>query len=141
MLSAHVGRFRARVAEERIVQVARRHGGQARGEFEHLGVAELEGRREVELGGRFLNRRHDRLAAMPGVGAPSPPNHRGSAARTCRDVMSLARAIIRGRFLKARLGVKPIQNGSRLLGEGSHAATPSRFIGLFIVSSPGGNNW
>src|SRR5262245_34297787 len=46
--------------------------------------------------------------------------------------MSWARAISRGRFLKARLGVKPIQNASRLLGEASQPAVEI-FSGLFMI--------
>src|SRR4029453_16164803 len=46
--------------------------------------------------------------------------------------MSWARAMSRGRFLKARLGVKPIQKASRLLGEGSQPAMET-FSGLFMI--------
>ena len=49
-LQRRVGGFRTGIAEEGIVQIARRHGGKARGKLEHLGVAVLEGRREIELG-------------------------------------------------------------------------------------------
>ena len=59
-LQRGVGGFRAGVAEEGIVEVARRHGGKPGGEFEHLGVAELEGRREIEFGGGFLDGLDDR---------------------------------------------------------------------------------
>ena len=69
-LQRSVGGFRTRVAEEGIVQVARGHGGKARRQLEHLRVAELEGRREVEFGGGFLDGLDDGATAMPGIGAP-----------------------------------------------------------------------
>ena len=71
-LQRRVGGLGSGVAEEGVVQIAGRHGGEARGQFEHLGMTELEGRREVQFGGRLLDRRDDGLAAVAGVGAPEP---------------------------------------------------------------------
>jgi hypothetical protein len=69
-LQGGVAGFRAGVGEERIVQVTRRQHGKARGQFENLRVAVLEGRREIELGSLLLDGVDDRLAAMTGIGAP-----------------------------------------------------------------------
>ena len=65
-----VGGFRTRIAEERIVQIAGRQIGEARGEFEHLGMAELESGGEIELGRLFLDRFDDPGATVAGIGAP-----------------------------------------------------------------------
>ena len=55
-----------------MVEIGRRHGGDPAREFERFGVGELERRREIHLGGLRLDRRDDRLAVMPGIGAPEP---------------------------------------------------------------------
>ena len=44
-----VGGFRSRVAEEGVVEIAGRQNGEAGGELENLGMAELERRSEVKL--------------------------------------------------------------------------------------------
>ena len=67
-----VDRLRAGIAEEHVVEIAGRQRRHARGELEGLGMAELEGRRVVELGGLRLDRLDDRVAVMPGIGAPQP---------------------------------------------------------------------
>jgi hypothetical protein len=49
----------------------RRHlGGQTGGQLERLGMAHLEGRRVVQLGGLFLDRLDDLRAAVAGIAAP-----------------------------------------------------------------------
>ena len=58
------------LAEKGVVEIAGRQGRQPRGELEDLGVAELEGRGEIELGGLLLNGLDDARAAMAGIGAP-----------------------------------------------------------------------
>ena len=50
-LERGIGGLRARIAEEGIVEITGSHGGKSRGKLEHLGMAELEGRCEVKLGG------------------------------------------------------------------------------------------
>ena len=60
----------ARIGEKDVVEVAGRELGDARGELEGLGMAELEGRREVELGRLLLDRLDDGLAIVAGVAAP-----------------------------------------------------------------------
>ena len=69
-LERGVDRLRAGIAEEHMIEIAGRQRRDAPGQFEGLGMAELEGRREVELGRLALDRRHDRVAVMPGIGAP-----------------------------------------------------------------------
>ena len=70
-LERRVGRLRARVAEEDVVEVARREIGDPRGRAgKPSGWAKLEGRREVELARLPLDRLDDRLAVMAGVAAP-----------------------------------------------------------------------
>jgi hypothetical protein len=53
-----------------VVEVARRHLGEAGGEGEAVRMAELEGGREVELGGAGLDRFDDRVPVVAGVAAP-----------------------------------------------------------------------
>src|SRR5271156_4985770 len=80
-LSAHVvigdGDFerridglRAGIAEEHVIEIARRQFRDARGELEGLRMRELEGRRETGRGRLALNRRSDRRAIVSGVAAP-----------------------------------------------------------------------
>src|SRR6266511_85225 len=71
-LERGVDRLRARIAEEHVVEIAGRERGDAAGELERLGMGELEGRRVIQLGRLGLDRRHDRVAVVPGVGAPHP---------------------------------------------------------------------
>src|SRR5688572_27464838 len=53
-----------------MVEVARCQRSDPRGKLERLGMRELEGRRVVELSRLRLDRLDDRVAVMPGVGAP-----------------------------------------------------------------------
>jgi len=74
-LERGVDRLRAGIAEEHVVEVAGRERGHPARELERLGMGELEGRRVVERGCFRLDRRHDRIAIVPGIGAP----HAGGA--------------------------------------------------------------
>ena len=65
-----IDRFRAGIAEKHVVEVARRQRGNAAGQLKGLGMGELECRRVVELGRLALDRLDDRIAVMPGIGAP-----------------------------------------------------------------------
>ena len=65
-----VGGFRAGVAEEHVVEIGRRQRRDPAGQLEGARMAELEGRREVELGRLLLDRLDDRVAVVAGVGAP-----------------------------------------------------------------------
>ena len=69
-LERGIDRLRAGIAEEHVIEIAGRQRRDAAGEFESLGMAELEGRREVEFGRLVLDRLNDRVAVMPGIGAP-----------------------------------------------------------------------
>ena len=71
-LERGVGRLRARVGEEHVVEIAGREVHQPVGELEGRRVAELEGRREVHALGLRLDRRHDRLVPVTRVAAPEP---------------------------------------------------------------------
>ena len=69
-LQRGVGRFRTGIAEEHVVEIGRRERGDTAGQFEGARMAELEGRREIELGRLGLDRLHDRIAVVAGIGAP-----------------------------------------------------------------------
>ena len=53
-----------------MVEVARRQRSDPARQLEGARMAELEGRREVELGRLLLDRLDDRIAVVAGVGAP-----------------------------------------------------------------------
>ena len=65
-----IDRFGAGVAEEGVVERARRQRREPARELEGLGVRELERRRVIELGGLAGDRGDDLLAAVPGIAAP-----------------------------------------------------------------------
>ena len=69
-LERGVGGLRAGIAEEHVVEIAGRQRRDPARELEGARMAELEGRREVELGRLRLDRLHDRVAVVAGVGAP-----------------------------------------------------------------------
>ena len=69
-LQRGVDRLRTGIAEEHVVEVGRRQRGDAARQVEGLGVAELEGRREIQLRRLLLDGGDDRLAVMAGIGAP-----------------------------------------------------------------------
>ena len=69
-LERGVDRLRAGIAEEHMIEIAGRQRGDAARQLERLRVRELERRRVVELGRLALDRRHDRVAVMAGIGAP-----------------------------------------------------------------------
>ena len=71
-LERGVDRLRAGIAEEHVVEVARRQRRDAARQLERLGMGELERRRVVELGRLRADRRHDRIAVVAGIGAPQP---------------------------------------------------------------------
>ena len=86
-LERGVDRLRARIAEEHVIEIGGRKRGDAARELERLGMGKLEGRRIVELGRLRADRRHDRLAIVPGIGAPQPGGaveHR-AAVRACSN--------------------------------------------------------
>jgi hypothetical protein len=60
----------AGIAEEYVVEVARGELGEPRGEGEPAGMAELEGRREIERFGLGLDRRDDLIPVVAGIAAP-----------------------------------------------------------------------
>ena len=62
--------LRAGVAEEGVVEPAGRQIGDAAGELERLGIAELERRRVVQRLGLLGDRRRDLGAAVAGIAAP-----------------------------------------------------------------------
>jgi len=69
-LQCAVGGLGAGIAEEHVVEVARRQRGEAVGKLERLRVGKLEGRRIVELGGLALDRLHDPVPVVAGIAAP-----------------------------------------------------------------------
>ncbi len=75
-LERGVDRFRAGIAEEHAVEIARRQRRDAARQLERLRMGELERRRIIELRGLALDRRDDRVAAMAGIAC--------TTARRCR---------------------------------------------------------
>ena len=71
-LERAVHRLGARVAEQDVAEIARRHLGEACGELKGGRVADLEGRSIIEPSGLAADRLDDRFAAMAGVAAPEP---------------------------------------------------------------------
>ena len=69
-LQRGVDRLRAGIAEEHMIEIARRERRDAARQLERLRMRELERRRVVELGGLLLDRRDDRIAVVAGVAAP-----------------------------------------------------------------------
>ena len=86
-LERGVGRFRARVGEEHVVEVARREIDQPVRELEGGRVAELEGRREIHALGLRLDRRHDLLVPVACVAAPEPR-------RAVQDLLAPRRVVV-----------------------------------------------
>ncbi len=74
-LERGVDRLRARIAEEHVIELAGREGGDAACQLERLGMGELEGGRVVERGRLGADRGNDGIAIVPRVGAP----HSGGA--------------------------------------------------------------
>ena len=98
-----VCRFRSGIAEEDLVEIARREVGDARGRFERRGMRVLEGGREIEFGCLCLDRRDDRLAIMPGIAAPK-------ARRRVEDRAPFRRIIMH--VLGARDQPRPLLEGA-----------------------------
>src|SRR5262249_20215300 len=74
-LERGVDRLRARIAEEHVIELAGGERGDAARELERLGMGELESGRVIERRRLGADRRHDRIAIVPGIGAP----HAGGA--------------------------------------------------------------
>ena len=74
-LERGVDRLRAGIAEEHVIEIARRKRRDAARKLERLGMRELERRRIVEFGGLLLDCRNDRIAVVTRVAAP----HAGGA--------------------------------------------------------------
>ncbi len=71
-LQRRLDRLGAGVGEEDAVEPGGGDAGQAVGQLEGLGVAHLEGRCEVQLGGLLLDGLDDALPAMPGIDTKEP---------------------------------------------------------------------
>ncbi len=69
-LERGIDSLRAGIGEEHVVEIAGQQRRDPGGELEGLGMAHLEGRRIVHLGGLTLDRRDDLGMAVPGVAAP-----------------------------------------------------------------------
>ena len=98
-LERGVDRLRARIAEEHVIEIGGRKRGDAARELERLGMGKLEGRRIVELGRLRADRRHDRLAIVPGIGAPQPGGaveHRAAVGRVVVHVLGAGDQARRG---------------------------------------------
>jgi hypothetical protein len=69
-LERAVHRLGARVAEQDVAEIARRHLGEARGELKARRVPRLKGGHVVEPSGLAADRLDDGSAAMAGIAAP-----------------------------------------------------------------------
>jgi hypothetical protein len=67
-----VGRLRAGIAEEYAVEIGRRQSRNPARQFERFRMGELKRRRIIEFRRLRLDCGHDRVAVMPGIGAPEP---------------------------------------------------------------------
>ncbi len=86
-LERGVDGFRTGIAEEHPIEIARRQRRNAARQLKRLRMGELEGRRIIELLGLTLDRCDDRIAAMPGIGAPQPGGAIEHGAALRREVM------------------------------------------------------
>ena len=98
-LERGVRRFRTRVGEEHVVEVAGREIDQPVRELEGGRVAELEGRREVHALGLRLDRGHDLLVPVTRVAAPQPGGAVQDLAAAGRVVVHALGARHQARFL------------------------------------------
>ena len=126
-----IDRFRTGIAEEHMVEIARRHRRDPAGEFERFRIGVLERRREIHFRRLRLDRRDDRLAVVAGVGAPEAGgavDHRFSLRRVVMHVLGPrhhARALLEravgGKGHPERLEVVRDGGGNRLArGLGAH---------------------
>ena len=104
-----VNGFRSGVGEEHAVEVARHLVRDPRGQLEHLVVAELEGRREIERRDALLHRLDHLGMAVAEIGAPQ-------ARRAVQDVAAVVRAVMHalGADHKARVRLELAVRGERL---------------------------
>ena len=86
-LERRVDGFGARIAEEHVIEIARRELGDARGELERQRMGELEGRREIELAPPGAGSRpRSARGCVRRCSTTSPPWRRGSPApRGCNS--------------------------------------------------------
>jgi hypothetical protein len=71
-LERGVDRFRAGIAEEHAIEVARRQRRHPARQFEGFGMCKMKCGRVIEFGRLARNRRDDRVAVVAGIGAPQP---------------------------------------------------------------------
>ena len=101
-LERGVGRFRAGIAEEHMVEACGRQFRDAAGEFEGLRDAELERRRIVQRLGLLGDRRRNLGAAMAGIGAPHARGAVDDLAAVDREVVHVLGAGEQPRVLLER---------------------------------------
>src|SRR6266540_3320644 len=135
-LERGVDRLRAGIAEEHVVEVAGRERGDSARELERLGMGELKRRRVVERGRLRLDRRNDRIAIVPGIGAP----HAGGAVEHGAPVGGVVMHVLGARD-QARRGLerpvgrerKPI--GFEVVGDGGRSLCWCRWHGAVSVAA------
>ena len=123
-LERGVDRLRAGIAEEHVVEIARRQRRDPARELERLRMAELEGRRVVELGGLRAGspRRSDRGCGRHWCTTARRCRRSPRGRRACSSACPWRARSGAARFLKARLAVNGIQKASRSLGDATCAA-------------------
>src|SRR6185437_15474224 len=120
-LERGIDRFRPGIAEEHVIEVARRKRCNAARQLESLGMAKLKGRRIIERRGFALNRGNDRLAIVAGIGAPQARRPVDQLASVTRDIVHVlgaddqSRTLLEGPVGRERhpIGLKVVGDRSR----------------------------
>ena len=142
-LERGVDRLRAGIAEEHVIEIARRERGDAARQLERLGVRKLEGRRVVEFGRLGLDRLDDRVAVMAGIGAPQAGRAVDELAPVRREIVHVlgARDQARAR-LERPVGRERHPIGLEIVGDDRKRACRRAFHWQSPeVTTLGANDW
>ena len=126
-LERGVDRLRAGIAEEHPVEVAGRERRDAARQLEGLRHRELEGRRVVDLGRLLLDRLDDRIAIVPGIGAPHAGGAVEHGAAVRRVVVHVLGAHDQARrLLEGAVGRERNPVGFEVVGDGGRGSRRGR---------------
>ena len=105
-LQRGISGFRSRIGEEYMIQVGGEHVAHAAGQFEGLGMAELEGRGKIQLGDLLLHGLHNFRIGMTAIDAPQ-------SSGAVQDVFALSAFVIHalGGDQDARISLEPAIGG------------------------------